>query len=218
MRYSPGLRLHLNRRRSHAFLAATSKDECSRQVHCDRTYVTLETFELLNPIVTEIYLLQILQLFEVFNFCYAIRLNGQQTETLKFPQVLEVVILWPRTTTLIWLTSNREILFLPSHNSSRFTSASSPSIFCRFHCVRIDNRIPSLTRILLPPSSILVKVAPRLSSPVIVDIRSWTKYTVFSFCRYFRPSGMARNKLKDKSSVLPLYKYVNSMMESKELT
>lgn len=60
----------------------------------------------------------------------------------------------------------------------------------------------SLTRILFPPSSKLLNVAPIESRPFIRDILFWTKYTVRRDLRCRNASGTACKRLKDRSKTL----------------
>lgn len=66
---------------------------------------------------------------------------------------------------------------------------------------RTRKQVSKHTLILFPPSSRLVSDEDR-SSPVMCDIRFCTKYAVFSDGRRERASGMAFNRLNDRSKVL----------------
>lgn len=75
------------------------------------------------------------------------------------------------------LTSSLAILFLPSHNSSRFTRASKFSIFWNHGICKHGFHRPNAnrnTRILFPPSSRLFKVVTEPKFAILV-IRFWTK-------------------------------------------
>lgn len=164
-----------------------------------QSHVLLQSLDLLQPIVTDVQLLQAIQLLQPFQLGNPVRLYRQHSKRLERLEALATAQTNPVSNTR--LTCNLVILFFPSQSSSSFPSPSSPSIDCRL--VRpCPHRAYTPTLIRFPPSSKLLKHPPKPCTPDIFVILFCTKNIVCSSWCLSSPLGTLLSRLNDKSSIL----------------